>query len=345
MKKRSYTDSPTRPFEVSKNASVATVLEKMKGISFQGRSLARAFDIWCRALQDECTIMFGLAGAMVPAGMRKIIVYLIENRLIDCIVTTGANMFHDCHETLGYHHFLGTADVGDEELHDLKIDRIYDTFAKDEEFDETDEYVAEFAAELEGRPYTTREFLYLLGAKMSHLPEQGILTAAYKAGVPIYCPAIADSSIGIALAACMKPEDTKVTFDLVTELNEVAQIALKSASTAVIFVGGGTPKNYIQQLQITASLIEPDREMEGHRYAIQFTTDSPQWGGLSGCTFEEGESWGKISHKAQSVHCFCDATIALPIMVSALADRADELQRKSVPRFDLGPEFGIHPKG
>jgi deoxyhypusine synthase len=143
----------------------------------------------------------------------------------------------------------------------------------------------------------------------------------------------------------MKPEERKFTFDLVTELSEMAQVALKSASTAVILVGGGTPKNYLQQLQVTAGIMEPDVELEGHRYAIQFTTDSPQWGGLSGCTFKEGKSWGKISHDARAVHCFCDATIALPVVVSALADRADDLRRKKVPRFDLGPEFGIYPKG
>ncbi len=289
--------------------------------------------------------MFGLAGAMVPAGMRKIIVYLIENRFIDCMVTTGANIFHDCHETLGYHHFIGAVDVGDEKLHELKIDRIYDTFAREEDFRKTDKYIAEFATQLENRPYTTREFLYLLGGSMSNLPEQGIINTASKAGVPIYCPAIADSSVGIALATLIKSEEREFTFDLVTELSEMAQFALQSASTAVIFVGGGTPKNYLQQLEVTAGIMEPDMELEGHRYAIQFTTDSPQWGGLSGCTFKEGESWGKIAHDARAVHCFCDATIALPIVVSALADRADELQRKSVPRFDLGSKFGIHPKG
>ncbi|MCK5558260.1 MAG: deoxyhypusine synthase family protein [Candidatus Hydrogenedentes bacterium] len=341
MKKDKYTETPTRPFEISGDASVSSVLERMKGISFQGRSLARAYDIWCQALKDECTILFGLAGAMVPAGMRKIIVHLIQNRLIDCVVTTGANMFHDCHETLGYYHFQGSADVDDAELNKLKIDRIYDTLSKDEEFDKTDEYIAEFAAELEARPYTTREFLHLLGKKMSDLPEQGILTAAYEANVPIYCPAIADSSIGIALAALMKPEDHRVTFDLVPELAEMAQIALKSPGTAAVLVSGGTPKNYIQQLQITASFIEPDREIEGHRYAIQFTTDSPQWGGLGGCTFEEGQSWGKISRSGQRVVCFCDATIALPIVVSALAERSDELRRKKVPRFELGSDFKI----
>jgi deoxyhypusine synthase len=279
---------------------------------------------------------------MVPAGMRKIIVHLIENRLIDCIVTTGANVFHDCHETLGFHHFQGSADVDDAELNKLKIDRIYDTFSKDEEFHRTDRCVAEFAAELEPRPYTTREFLHLLGKKLSDSPEQGILTAAYEAKVPIYCPAIADSSIGIALASLMKPEDHKVTFDLVPELAEMAQIALKSPGTAAILVSGGTPKNYIQQLQITARFIEPDREIEGHRYAIQFTTDSPQWGGLGGCTFKEGQSWGKISRRGQRVVCYCDATIALPIVVSALAERAGELRRKKVPRFDIGRELKIN---
>ena len=342
MKRDKYTDAPTRPFEVSKDASVSSVLERMKGISFQGRSLARAYDVWCRALTDECTILFGLAGAMVPAGMRNIVVYLIENRLIDCIVTTGANMFHDCHETLGFHHFLGSADLDDAELNKLKIDRIYDTLSKDEEFDTTDQYIADFAAQLEPRPYTTREFLHLLGKKMADSPEQGILTAAYEAKVPVYCPAIADSSIGIALASLMKPEDHTVTFDLVPELAEMAQIALKSPGTAAILVSGGTPKNYIQQLQITASFIEPDREIEGHRYAIQFTTDSPQWGGLGGCTFEEGQSWGKISRGGQRIACYCDATIALPIVVSALAERAGELRRKNVPRFDIGREFKIN---
>jgi deoxyhypusine synthase len=342
MKKDKYTETPTRPFEVSKDGSVSSILERMKGISFQGRSLARAYDIWCQALNDDCTILFGLAGAMVPAGMRKIIVHLIRSRLIDCVVTTGANMFHDCHETLGFHHFQGSPDVDDSDLNKHKIDRIYDTFSKDEEFDKTDEYIAEFAEELEPRPYTTREFLYLLGKKMSDLPEQGILAAAYEANVPVYCPAIADSSIGIALAACMKPEDRGFTFDLVTELEEMARIALESPATAVILVGGGVPKNYVQQLEITASLLEPDREIEGHRYAIQFTTDSPQWGGLSGCTFEEGQSWGKISRRGQRVVCFCDATIALPIVVSALAERSDELPRKNVPKFGLGQEFKIN---
>jgi deoxyhypusine synthase len=290
-------------------------------------------------LRDECTILLGIAGAMVPAGMRKIIAYLIQNRFVDCIVTTGANLFHDCHETLGFRHFQGTPDVRDAELCTLRIDRIYDTFAKDEEFEKTDKYIADFASELERRPYTTREFLYLLGKRLSGLPEQGILTAAADEKIPIYCPAIADSSIGIALTTYVKA----FTFDVVSELSEVARIALESPGTAVIFVGGGTPKNYIQQLQITAGFIEPDRDLEGHRYAIQFTTDSPQWGGLSGCTFKEGKSWGKISAEAHAVNCHCDATIALPIIVSALAERAEELRRKRIPRFDLGADFTIYP--
>ena len=343
MGKRSYTDTPTRPFEVLPDSSVASILERMRGISFQGRSLARAYDIWCRALRDECTILLGIAGAMVPAGMRKIFAYLIRNRLVDCVVTTGANVFHDCHETLGFHHFEGTPEVRDAELCALGIDRIYDTFAKDDEFEKTDAYIAEFASELERRPYTTREFLHLLGKKLSERPEQGMLTSASEAGVPIYCPAIADSSIGIALVVHLIAKRHPFTFDVVTELKELAEIALKSAGTAVIFIGGGTPKNYIQQLQITARLLEPDRKLEGHRYAIQFTTDAPQWGGLSGCTFTEGTSWGKISAKAHAVNCHSDATIALPVVVSALAERADELRRKRVPRFDLGAAFHIRP--
>src|SRR3989304_4771593 len=251
---------------------------KAGDIGFQGKNLAVAVDVWERMLKGNVTIFFGLAGAMVPAGMRKVIVHLIKNRFIDCLVSTGANLFHDIHETLGKYHYQGHTMVADVGLKDEGIDRIYDVFAVEEEFERADRYCYRFAKTLEKRPYTTREFLSLLGKRLSEgVKEDGILTAAYKAGVPVYCPAIGDSSIGIGLA--MKPEEDNFIFDVIGDVKETALIAAEASNTGVVYVGGGTPKNFIQQTEVTAGLM--GRDVWGHKYAVKITADAPHWGGLS----------------------------------------------------------------
>ena len=319
----SFLDTPTDPFQVDGSLNAGQLLERMSKTSFQGRNLGAAFSIWKQMVEDKAFIFFGLAGAMVPAGMRRVIVFLLHNGLIDCLVSTGANLFHDCHETLGRKHFQGSAAVDDEELREHQVDRIYDTFASDLEFQQTDRFISKFAAGLSpDHPYTTREFLHLLGQRLSEESgEEGILTAASKAGVPIYCPAIGDSSIAIALAVD-DSDRPAVQFDVIADVRETADLAAKASSTGVIYVGGGTPKNFIQQTEVTAAL--RGDEVSGHRYAVQITTDAPHWGGLSGCTFSEAQSWGKISAGARKVSVHCDATIALPLLASALADWLQE---------------------
>ena len=194
--------TPTRPVEIGGSTSISELLDKMGGASFQGRNLSHAYHVWKHMLSDRTTIFLGLAGALVPAGMRKLLVHIIENRWIDCLVSTGANLFHDIHETLGRYHWQGDPHVDDCELLEAGIDRIYDTFASEEEFRQTDEYIAQFAAGLDQtRPYSTKEFLSLLGKNLSvDGSQKGIVSAAFESGVPIYCPAIGDSSIGIAVA-------------------------------------------------------------------------------------------------------------------------------------------------
>jgi deoxyhypusine synthase len=195
-----YLRVPVEPFVVDPDASADDLLARMERISFQGRSLATARRIWARMLADDCTIFLGLAGALSAGGLRLVIAHLIEHRYIDCLVSTGANLYHDMHETRGRRHYIGTAREDDALLQKDGIDRVYDTYAKEEEFVENDEWIAEFALTLERRPFTSREFLYQLGR---HLWEatgrDGILTAAFRAGVPIFCPGIADSSIGMGL--------------------------------------------------------------------------------------------------------------------------------------------------
>jgi len=313
----------------------------MGGTSFQARNLARGREIWSQMLRDEVTIFLGLAGAMVPAGMRQVIVYLIENRLIDCLVSTGANLFHDLHESLGRSHWKGSVGSDDRELANSKIYRIYDVLTSAKEFDQTEEFARNFSNGLEqGRAYTTREFFFLLGQELSSLGKnQGILAAAAKANLPIYCPALGDSVFGTALAAARVKDGNQLRFDIVKDVVEMVQIA-SARPSGVIFVGGGTPKNFIQQAKLCGYIF--NKELDGHEYAIQVTTDSPQWGGLSGCTFDEARSWGKVSPNAKTVTINCDATIALPILVSALSqDSAEAIKNRKSPAFLLGKDLAI----
>jgi deoxyhypusine synthase len=313
----------------------------MQGTAFQGKNLGLAFEVWKKMLADNCTIMMGMSGAMIPAGMRRLVVSMIQNRLIDCLVSTGANFFHDLHETKGHYHYQGSHQMDDVVLAENLVDRMYDVLADEEKFREHDQWIGQFAASLDqSRPYTTREFLNLLGHELGKgAREDGIVSAAAKAGIPLYCPAVADSSIGIGIAANRYAGGNRFTFDVIGDVIETARIAAESKATGVIYFGGGTPKNFVQQTEVTAIIMNTG--VTGHKYAVQVVTDSPHWGGLSGCTLEEAQSWGKISKNASMVTCHCDSTIAMPILVSALLDQPELVAGRKRPAFTMGRELGI----
>jgi deoxyhypusine synthase len=313
----------------------------MQGTAFQGKQLGLAFEVWKKMLGDNCTIMMGMSGAMVPAGMRRLVVSMIQNRLIDCLVSTGANFFHDLHETKGHYHYQGSHQMDDVALGEALIDRMYDVLADEEKFREHDQWIGRFAASLDQtRPYTTREFLNLLGLELGkRSKEDGIVTAAAKAGIPLYCPAVADSSIGIGIAANRYAGGNRFTFDVIGDVVETARIVAESKNTGVIYFGGGTPKNFVQQTEVTAIIMNAG--VTGHKYAVQVVTDAPHWGGLSGCTFEEAQSWGKIAKDAHMVTCHSDSTIAMPILVSALLQQKDLIKKRRRPKFTMGRELSV----
>ena len=340
--KEAILDTPTDPFRVERTNSATSLLEKMSRTAFQGRQLGQAFDVWKAMLADpECTILMGLSGAMVPAGMRRVVRFLIENRLIDILTSTGANFFHDIHETRGFHHYQGSPEMDDEMLGDVMVDRMYDVLADEVRFREHDLWIGTFASRLDQtRPYTTREFLYKLGLEVgSDCEEDGIVTAAAKHGVPLFCPAIGDSSIGIGVAESRHRGENRLMFDMMADVLEITNAVADSKATGVIYFGGGTPKNYTQQSEVVAILM--NRGKDGHRYGLQIVTDAPHWGGLSGCTLAESQSWGKIAKGARMVDCHCDSTIAMPLLVSALAEEAELIANRRSPSFDMGPALQI----
>ena len=326
---------PVEPVTVDPTANADALLARLEKISFQGRALATARRIWERMLADDCTIFLGLAGALSAGGLRLVIAHLIEHRYVDCVVSTGANLYHDLHETRGRRHYIGSPRENDALLQKDRIDRVYDTYASEQEFIDNDEWIAGFALGLERRPYTSRELLYRLG---EHLWETtgnaGILTAAYRASVPIFCPGIADSSIGMGLSQARHADASAGHVDVIGDIIESANLVIRRPRTASVVLGGGTPKNFINQATVQAEFY--DSRVSGHRYAVQIVTDVPHFGGASGATLEEAQSWGKLATDAEQISVHSDVTIALPMLANALAASAvDTLASRKLLRFDL----------
>jgi deoxyhypusine synthase len=344
MKTKSrFLRAPVEPFVILPDAAAGDLLARMERISFQGRNLAIARRIWEKMLADDCTIFLGMAGALSAGGLRMVVSYLIANRYIDCLVSTGANLYHDLHETRGRHHYLGSPHEDDAALQAEHIDRVYDTYAKEDEFCENDEWIAAFALTLERRPHTSREFLYKLGEYLwKETGQDGILTAAYRANIPIFCPAIADSSIGMGLSQARHRDASAGHIDVIGDIVESANVVIRHPRTASVVLGGGTPKNFINQASVQAEFF--DDRIGGHRYALQIVTDVPHFGGASGSSLEEARSWGKLATDAEQVTVHSDATIALPLLVSALAASArDALARRRPMSFDLaGPTMSAN---
>ncbi len=317
-----YLHAPTIPVTVE-DRKVSELLKAMTTTGFQGRKMAESIETWVEMVKEKkLTVFMGLSGAMVPAGMRRVITFLIQKRLIDVLVSTGANIFHDCHEALGGKHYLGSSHVDDCELFKHRVDRIHDIFASEDQFRNTDFLIRDFAKKLDRKKkYSSREFVHLLGEEITRMggDEDSIIVSAYRQGFPVFIPALCDSSIGIGLMLARR-NGVKIDVDQMKDVDEIVQIAEHSAKTGVIYVGGGVPKNFIQQIEVIQDIIDADSE-NGHKYAIQYTTDAPHWGGLSGATFEEAVSWGKITTTARKVQVFVDATIALPIAAHALRER------------------------
>ncbi len=331
---------PTQPLEV-KERRISELLEAMAKTGFQGRRLGEAFLAWKSMLRDEgCVVFFGMSGAMVPAGMRRVVAHLIEHRLVDVLVTTGANVFHDIHEALGGRHYLGSPSADDSLLFRHGIDRIYDVFAREEEFRSVDRLIAELSRELsEEREYSSREVVAFLGKKLMErgAARDSFVVTACRRRVPVFVPALGDSSVGIGLTLARR-EGHRILVNQIKDVDEITRIVERAERTGVVYVGGGVPKNFIQQTEVVASILGADRG--GHDYAVQFTTDAPHWGGLSGCTFEEAVSWGKVSSHARKVQCFVDATIALPIVAHALNEVKESFRRR-VPAFEWGEELEL----
>ncbi|MEM3045870.1 MAG: deoxyhypusine synthase family protein, partial [Candidatus Bathyarchaeia archaeon] len=319
-----------RQLDLSAVEKVSDLVEAMGETSYQSRNLARCLNVYEAMLRDDrrVTAFLGIAGAMVPAGMRKVIVDLMKKGLVDVVVSTGANLYHDLAEASGIHHFLGSPDLDDSRLRELSIDRIYDTLADEEGFRRLDEKIAELTSSMEPLVCSSRRYLHELG--LSFQDENSIMATAARLNVPIFCPSIADSSIGIALSKyeLEHASERGLVINTIKDNLEMAQIMARSPRTGAFLIGGGVPKNFVQQTSVVVRFLGLQQEEPGHSYALQITTDDPKWGGLSGATIEEAISWGKYSPKATRAVAYVDATIGLPILAKSIFERCADIFAK-----------------
>jgi deoxyhypusine synthase len=297
--------------------TIADLMKSFEGASIQARNLNNCAQTLEGMLQDEerPTIFLGLSGALIAGGLRKVLRDMIKYNMIDVIVSTGAIIYQDIYQAKGNKHYKGSPASDDKELRDLFIDRIYDTYVDEVKFWECDTWIGNFADTLEPRNYSSREFLSLLGNQIED--ENSILYTANKYGVPVFCPALNDSSIGIGLTDHYhrnrienKPH---ISIDSIRDNYELTQIVVKSNRTSAIYIGGGVPKNYINDSIVMSYIFNEDTG--GHKYALQITTANPSDGGLSGSTLSEATSWGKVSKKATHAMAFVESTIALSLLV------------------------------
>ena len=294
------------------------IISSMEKMSFASRETANAARIFNEMIKDKnCTIFLTLAGSTSAAGCMDLYKDLVKYNMVDAIVATGASIIDmDFFEALGFKHYQGSQFQDDNELRKNYIDRIYDTFIDEDELQLCDKKICEIADKLPPKSYTSREFIYEMGKylKNNSKKKNSLIKTAYDHNVPIFCPAFTDSSAGFGLVMHQEKNPTKhITIDSVREFRELTEIKIKSKSSGLFMIGGGVPKNFVQDTVICAELLGKKTEM--HKYAVQITVADSRDGACSSSTLKEASSWGKVdTTKEQMV--FAEATSILPLIAS-----------------------------
>ena len=315
--KKDFLNKPVEHIDITK-FDARPIISSMEKMSFVSRETANAAKIYNEMLSEkDCTIFLTLAGSTSAAGCMHIYRDLVKYNMVDAIVATGASIIDmDFFEALGFKHYQGSQFQDDTELRKNYIDRIYDTYIDEEELQHCDKVIGEIADSLEPRPYTSREFISELGKylKKNAKKKGSLIEMSYDYQVPIFCPAFTDSSAGFGLVMHQEKNPKKhMTIDSIREFRELTEIKIKSKGSGLLMIGGGVPKNFIQDTVICAELLGKDVDM--HKYAIQITVADTRDGACSSSTLKEASSWGKVdTTKEQMV--FAEATSVIPLIAS-----------------------------
>ena len=294
------------------------IIDSMKKMSFTSRDTANAAGIFNEMISDKnCSIFLTIAGSTSAAGCMKLYADLVKYNMVDAIVATGASIIDmDFFEALGFKHYQGSQFQDDTELRNNYIDRIYDTYIDEEELQACDQAICDIANSLEPKTYTSREFIKELGRylKKNAKKNNSLIETAYNNNVPIFCPAFTDSSAGFGLVMHQEQNPKKhITIDSIREFRELTEIKLQSKQSGLLMIGGGVPKNFVQDTVVCAELL--GKKVDMHKYAVQITVADTRDGACSSSTLKEASSWGKVDvTKEQMV--FAEATSVLPLIAS-----------------------------
>jgi deoxyhypusine synthase len=330
--KKDYLKEVIEHIDIKKH-NVVQLVDAMENMAFTARDLNRAANIYDMMLKDKnCGIILTLAGSLFSAGLKKIVYDMIMNNMVDAIVSTGAIIVdQDFFEALGFKHYKGTKFVDDNELRDLHIDRIYDTFIDEDELRICDDTCAKIFNSMEPKPYSSREFLWEFGKYLENnggpKVDDSVIWAAYKKNVPIFVPAFSDCSAGFGFIVHQTQNpDKHVSVDSAKDFLELTKIKLASKDTGIFMIGGGVPKNFTQDIVVAADILQEDAPM--HKYAIQITVADERDGALSGSTLKEASSWGKVETTYEQM-VYAEATVAMPLIAGYAYHKGSWKERKA----------------
>ncbi len=329
MKKKDFLNDPVKHIDIKKIDATA-IIDAMRDMSFTSRDTAAAADILVKMLKDKgCTIFLTLAGSTSAGGCMQVYVDMVKNNMIDAIVATGASIVDmDFFEALGFKHYKGTYNADDRQLRNVYIDRIYDTYIDEEELQVCDMTVGKIADSLEPRPYSSREFIREMGKYLTKHSKKkdSLVQACYEHNVPIFCPAFSDSSAGFGLVKHQWTHpDKHVSIDSVKDFLELTLIKMAAKTSGLFMIGGGVPKNFVQDTVICAEVL--GKEVPMHKYAVQITVADSRDGACSSSTLKEASSWGKVDTTWEKM-VYAEATSVLPLIASYAYHKGDWKKRK-----------------
>lgn len=313
--KRDLLATPVEPLDV-KTTDVVKLVEAMGRTALSGRELGRAARIVDAMIaHPHAAVILTLAGSVVSAGMRQVIRDLVEHDMVDALVATGANVVdQDFFEALGFRHYQGDRYADDDALRRLRIDRIYDHYIDEDELRVCDDTIYRIAQDLDPGAWSSRGFVREMGRWLAErdLGDDSIVRTAYRKQVPIFVPAFADCSAGFGLVRHQAENPQRhVVIDAVRDFRELTELKVHAGETGLWMLGGGAPKNFVQDVVVSADYLGFDAAM--HRWAVQLTVADERDGALSGSTLREANSWGKVA-RAEEQMVFGEITVTLPLV-------------------------------
>lgn len=313
-----------------KSFDARPIIDAMGKMSFTSRDLARATEIFNMAVEDpDCAVILTLAGSTSAGGCMHVYRDLVKLGMVDAIVSTGASIVDmDFFEALGFRHYQADSSVDDNELRALYIDRIYDTYIDEEELQHCDETIKEIADSLERRAYSSREFIQEMGRwlKSNSVKKNSLIETCFDHDVPIFVPAFSDCSAGFGLVKHqVENPDAHLSIDSVKDFRELTEIKIAAGTTGLLMVGGGVPKNFVQDTVVCAEIL--GKEVDVHKYAVQISVADVRDGACSSSTLKEAASWGKVSTNLEQM-VFAEASSVVPLLASDVYHRGGWKNRK-----------------